>query len=66
MLLNKQISKTTVNYFSFEWLDTSAISLIDFGDEFTNYQVELSELSSYKKSEKGEVAIQYMQAREIY
>ena len=47
MLLNKQISKTTVNYFSFEWLDTSAISLIDFGDEFTNYQVESSVLRSY-------------------
>ena len=30
-LFNKQISKTKVKYFSFKWLDTSAISLFDLG-----------------------------------
>ena len=30
----KQISKVEVNYFSNDWIDTSAISMIDFGDVF--------------------------------
>ena len=40
LLIQKQISKNTVNYYSNDWLDTSAISLIDFGKTFENYQVE--------------------------
>ena len=36
----KQISKTTVGYYNFHFLDTSAISLVDFSTEFTNYSVE--------------------------
>ena len=39
-VLNKFISKTEVNYFDCFWLDTSAISLMDFSTKFTNYQVE--------------------------
>ena len=38
----KLISQTKVNFYKFEWLDTSAISIIDFGEEFTFYQVEES------------------------
>ena len=38
----KLISRTKVNFYKFEWLDTSAISIIDFGEEFTFYQVEES------------------------
>ena len=38
----KLISRTEVNFFKFEWLDTSAISIFDFGEHFTFYQVEES------------------------
>ena len=36
----KSISQTEVNYYNFYFLDTSAISLIDFSTKFTTYQVE--------------------------
>ena len=65
-LLNKQISKTKVKYFSNKWLDTSAVSLINFGEEFTNYQVENSEIQINQAGKNGQLDIQYSQAREIY
>ena len=36
----KSLSQTKVNYYNFYFLDTSAISLIDFSTEFTTYTVE--------------------------
>ena len=38
----KSISQTKINYYNFYFLDTSAISLIDFSSEFETYQVERS------------------------
>ena len=35
-----EISKTTINFFPFEWLDTSALSIIDFSDKLEFYQIE--------------------------
>ena len=38
--IQKQISKNKINYYSNFWIDSSAISLVDFGHTFENFQVE--------------------------
>ena len=64
--LTLEISKTTVKYYWFSLLDTSAITLIDFGKEFTNYQVESNALRPYEGGKNGSIYISYWQAREVY
>ena len=36
---SKEVSRLSVDFYKNRWLDTSAVSLVNFGDEFTNYQV---------------------------
>jgi len=36
-LVKKEISKTTIEYYDFEWLDTSSISIHDFSTTFEFY-----------------------------
>ena len=67
----KQISKVEVNYFSNDWIDTSAISMIDFGDVFELYQVESSVLRQYAEDQiqsdsNGKVTVWYSQSRKMY
>ena len=38
--MQKEISQTTIQLFDFAWLDTSAISLVNFGSEKLVYQTE--------------------------
>jgi len=40
MYIEKQISQTESSYYSFAWLNTASIGLLNFGEQFENYQVE--------------------------
>ena len=40
----KEVAKLDVTYYQNKWLDTSAVSLIDFGQHFTDYSVERQNL----------------------
>ena len=68
VFIQKQISKNTINYYSNDWLDTSAISLIDFGKTFENYQVEkeISRVAPRGSLPDGRVEYSYTQSRAIY
>ena len=61
MIYQKLLSKTDVNYFNFSWLDTSSISMFDFGESFENYQVESSSLrvETLYLSTKQEIKMEY-------
>ena len=39
LVFSKQISKLEISYYPTAWLDTSAISLLDFGHQFEDYKV---------------------------
>jgi len=55
-----------VSYFNFAWLDTSAISLIDFGKSFETYKVEDSESRFVPGAKYAELDIIYSQATVTY
>ena len=39
-LISKDIAQSRISFFPFKWLDTSAISFVDFGTHFNNYRVQ--------------------------
>ena len=39
LVFSKRISKLEISYYPTAWLDTSAISLLDFGHQFEDYKV---------------------------
>lgn len=52
-MISSEVAATEVEFFSFKWLDTSAISLVDFAQSFTNYSVE-NESRRQKKLQAGD------------
>ena len=40
MGLKQNIAETSVSYYPFKLIDTSSISIYDFGYDYTNYEVE--------------------------
>ena len=55
------LAQTQVSYFSFKWLDTASISLLMFGEEFTNYEVDKMVIKQDIDPERGtEMWVQWL------
>ena len=50
-IVTHNIAKTEIDFYSFMWMDTSAISVVDLGESFTNYHIESSSVNSGDKKE---------------
>lgn len=63
--LTKYITLTSVDFFDFGWLDTSAISIIDLGRKFTNYKVDETQKQELTRSTDVDpvLMVDYFQAR---
>ena len=64
-ILSKQLSKTTINFFDNSWIDTSAITLINFAATFETYHVEKSDVRSNTANTEmaGTMSMIYTQSR---
>ena len=58
----KSISQTSVSFFNFMWLDTSALSVINLGNEFETYAVEETKSVGFMNKGPG-IKITYNQSR---
>lgn len=62
--VSNYISKTTIEFFDFMWLDTSAITFTDFGQELDNYKVDKSITSALALQQNVSFIAYYYQSRE--
>ena len=57
-LIKKEISQQTIQYYDFAWLDTSAITVIDFSTTFNNYNTESIERVVMKRNVQSQSKVE--------